>query len=157
MRLATALSSWIQDISWIPVDAAARAVTEMIICDHSPLHLLHPRPVAWNSMMEPLAKLLGLHVVPFDEWVERLEKSGEGLDANEEVAMMQKNPALKIIGTFIRAKSRQAGREALGLPQLDTTQAQKVAPSLVPEKLPPLSVDDAVRWIEFGRAMGSCK
>lgn len=137
------------------MDSSARAIAEMVGSDVSPLHLLHPRPVSWASIMEPLAKVLGLGIVPFEEWVNRLEKSGEDLTADKEVEVMRQNPALKIIGTFIRAKlAPPMCREAMGIPHLDSTQAQRVSSSLAPERLPELTVSDALRWVEYWKSIG---
>lgn len=47
---------------------------------------------------------LGIPLVPYDEWVNKLEKSGEGLSADEEVKDMRRGPALEIIGTFTRCR-----------------------------------------------------
>lgn len=127
----------------------------MIDSDVSPLHLIHPRPMHWSSIMEPLAQALGLLVVPYDEWIERLEQSGERLTADEEVEIMWQNPALKLIGTFIRAKMAPSTcREAMGVPHLDSTQAQRVSPSLTPQALPQLSTNDALQWVAYWKRIG---
>lgn len=126
-------------------------------CDAPFLHLVHPRPVAWSFVMEPLAKTLGLPVVSYDDWVTRLEQSGDALSADEEVEVMRLNPALKIIDMFIQGRSTVATRssdEAMGLPQLDVEQAKLVSPHLSPESLPQLSDADAARWLMYWKKIG---
>lgn len=107
--------------------------------------------------MEPLAKSLDIPVVPYDEWVARLEKSGEGLSADEEVETMRLHPALKIIDMFIQGRTTaaiSASKEAMGLPLLETTQAQNVSPSLAPERLLQLTSEDALRWMAYWNRIG---
>lgn len=143
-----------QEISWISLDAAARAVVDMAEANAPYLHLVHPRPVKWSTIMEPMAKTLDLPIVSYDEWVTRLEKSGDGLTADEEVEVMRLNPALKVIDTFIQGRATTSSPEAMGLPQLAVTQAEKVSPSLAAERLPQLTVQDALRWVAYWKSIG---
>lgn len=120
------------------------------------LHLAHPRPVKWSAIMVPVARRLGLRIVSFDEWYGLLEKSGAGLGADSEVEMMQRNPALKILEFFAHAKAQMgASPEAMGLPVLDVSMAQKAAPSLGPDALPQLSATDALKWIAYWGSIGA--
>lgn len=146
-----------QNVSWIPVDVAARAVFDMRHSDVGYLHLAHPRPVAWSAVMGPLAEQLHLPLVSYDEWLARLTRSGEGFyhDADSEVEAMRHNPALKILDFFTNLKAAPtASPEAMGLPPLDTSEAQRIAPALSPKKLPKLSGQDAVSWIAYWKKIG---
>ena len=119
-----------QDISWIPVDVAAEAVFEMRNTTAQYLHLSHPRPVPWSAVMGPLAKELALPLVSYQKWFSALRKSGEGLDADREVEMMRKNPALKILDFFTDLLAKQDVRsDTMGMPPMDTIEAEKVAPA----------------------------
>ena len=147
----------IKSVSWISVDAAARAVVDMAESDVPHIHLVHPRPVSWSSIIEPLAKSLDLPVVSYDEWVSKLERSGDGLTADEEVEVMRHNPALKIIDMFINTRTTSVTRssgEAMGLPQLEVSEAQRSSPSLSAEQLPKLAAEDALRWVAYWKATG---
>lgn len=144
---------FIQTISWLPVDAAATALIEMRTSKSSTLHLAHPQPVAWRAVIKPLAEEFNMETVSYDDWMVRLEKSGRGLSAESEVEMMRHNPALKIFDFF---KDAQGGidrsPEAMGLPQMDVTEAQNSAPSL--RTLSLLSGHDAMNWIRYWRKIG---
>ena len=95
------------------------------------LHLAHPRPVPWASVMGHVADELGLKPVPFDQWLEMLVKSGEGHSADSEVELVKRNPALKLLDFFLGAKAvPEYNREAMGLPTLSVAEAERVAPSL---------------------------
>ncbi|EKM51191.1 uncharacterized protein PHACADRAFT_263199 [Phanerochaete carnosa HHB-10118-sp] len=141
-------------ISWIPVDSSATALIEMMTASASTLHLAHPRPVEWRAVTVPLADAFGLEQVSYDEWMARLEKSGRGLSAESEVEMMRHNPALKLFDFFKEAQTF-AGRspEAMGLPQMDVTEAQKAAPSL--RVMPQFSGKDAMNWVGYWKRIGS--
>lgn len=141
------------------VDAAARAVVDIINSgsEERYLHLVHPRPVPWHSIIEPMAGLLCLPLVPYVEWVSRLQQSREGLSATEEVESMQMNPALKIVDTFLEGKvamETSMSTEAMGLPQLEVTKAAKASPSLTPDQLPQQTAGDALRWITYWKDIG---
>ena len=141
-----------QEISWIPVDVAAKAVFEMRNATASYLHLAHPRPVPWSAVMHPLAQQLGLPVVSYQEWFAALRKSGEGLDADHEVEAMRNNPALKIFDFYTDLMAKQAKpTPVMGMPPMDTREAERSAPALAVTNLPQLSGEDAATWVAYWR------
>ena len=144
-----------QSVSWIPVDVAARVIFEMRNSSAGHLHLAHPRPVSWSTIMTPLADKLGLPVIPYDDWLARLVKSGEGLSADGEVEAMKENPALKIVDFFREMGAAQGVRGSQGIDiTLDTSEAERVAPSLSAERLPQLSGEDVDRWVGYWKGVG---
>jgi len=138
-----------KEISWIPVDAVAQSLIEMRNSKYPVLHLAHPRSVSWNTVIAPIAKDLKLPLVSYDEWVSSLEKSGENLTAEKEVEMMKVNPALRILEFFSLAKWGEGSKEAFGLPELDMSKAQEVAPALNEENLKQLNERDALAWLAY--------
>ncbi|KAF8898071.1 hypothetical protein CPB84DRAFT_1748077 [Gymnopilus junonius] len=74
-------------ISWIPVDLAAAAIVDMRRAENQTLHLVHPKPVKWNTVMKALATSLGVPLVPYVEWFARLESSSN--DADEKTSGRQ--------------------------------------------------------------------
>lgn len=150
----------LQTAAWLSADDIARALIEMRTAPPSKLHLVHPSPTRWNTVCSPIAEDFGLERVPYTTWLARLEKSGRGLNAEAEVVMMRRNPALKILQFFRDgASSAKAGREdgsdvpeAMGLPHLDVTDAKQAAPSL--RTLPPLSESDVRGWLKFWKSVG---
>lgn len=117
------------------------------------LHLAHPYPTSWESVCAPIAKEFSLQSVPYSTWLARLEKSGRGLNADAEVEMMRRNPALKFIGFFRDgAEGAQRSSEAMGLPLLDVSLAKEAAPSL--QTLQQLTSEDALSWVAYWRRVG---
>ncbi|KAF8972154.1 hypothetical protein BDZ97DRAFT_1636524, partial [Flammula alnicola] len=60
-------------ISWIPADLAAAAIVEMQETSNKMLHLVHPKPSNWGTIMTHLEKLLNVPLVPYEEWFAHLE------------------------------------------------------------------------------------
>ena len=96
-------------MSWIPVDAAARVMLDMLRAPGPPFstyHLAHPRPVPWRSLFTSVVRTLNLQPVTYAAWVERLRKSRAWLGdvpPEREVAELRRNPALKLIDYFEQA------------------------------------------------------
>ncbi len=140
-----------QDISWFPAYEAAKAFAEM---RHSPepfLHLIHPRPVRWHTVIAPIAELFNVPLVPHEQWVSALEKSVEAGSAAEVEAMRQ-NPALRLLPFFKAVKPAVDGREALGLVSLSTEKATRVSPSLA--QMPMLDAERARAWVAAWKRSG---
>ena len=122
-------------------------------CSPEPiLHLVHPRPVPWNSVVSPLADALGVPLVPYKTWLSALEESmGEG--STGQVESMKANPALRILAFFrVQGEAVAPNREAMGLAWLSTENAVKVSPSLA--ELMPLDEDRPKMWLAAWRRSG---
>ncbi|CCM00168.1 uncharacterized protein FIBRA_02196 [Fibroporia radiculosa] len=63
------------NVSWMPVDIAAAALVEMLDSSCPVLHLRHPLPVQWSCIMGHFSSMLCLPLVPYAEWVLKLERS----------------------------------------------------------------------------------
>jgi hypothetical protein len=133
------------------LDAAAASLVEMTLAPKVPgtLHLAHPRPVSWASVLAVVARELGLLLVSYDEWLRRLEASVKD-PVRSEVEHMRTNPALRLL-PFFRSARAGPGREAMGLPLLDTRLAQEAAPAL--RAVLPLGEADVQNWLQFWRSI----
>ena len=110
------------------------------------LHLVHPRPIAWRMLIVPIAKELGVPLVPYSNWLAVLEKTAEqGPDA------AQDNPALRLLD-FFRASARGDGKPPLGLWRLATDKALGASETLA--NMPALGEEDARRWVAAWRQSG---
>ncbi|KAF9244919.1 putative aminoadipate reductase [Melanogaster broomeanus] len=147
--------------AWLPPRAVSDAVLDIAFAEDKPpiaVNLVHPRPVEWVSLMKPISSALyqknltsePLPLVPFDQWVTRLEKYAA--DASE--------PAIKLLD-FFRALAqqdtmiRQSGRpdaEAVGFTDLMTDTAQRVSKTM--RELEPLSPSDVKRWVDYWESVG---
>ena len=136
----------------LPADATARALVEMRNSEIPFLHLAHPHPVAWSIILDPIARELGLARMTFDAWLCALEKSGEGLSAEDEVQATRENPALKLLSFFAQGTGDRGSTGAFGIQALDVTNARKASRTL--NDLPPLAEGDVMNWLSYWRRIG---
>ncbi|KAF8995049.1 hypothetical protein BDQ17DRAFT_1430659 [Cyathus striatus] len=104
--------------SWIPVDIASSSLIEMRNADAPIVHLVHPKPIAFNSIMGEFGKILGLHSCAYSEWKSKLvDLTKEGSISD---TMMSDVPALKLLDFFVHLEDKVEGDEVFGLPTLST-------------------------------------
>jgi len=100
-----------KNVSWIPIYYAAAILVEIL--DYAPeegqhyVHLVHPHPVTWSSLVDVISRDCGLKVIPYNEWISRLEKTG-GPDNH--------------LMSFFQAMNKVSGdnKEAFGLPMVES-------------------------------------
>lgn len=113
-----------QTCSWIPVDRAANAVTDILLTTPSTetvYHLENPVRQSWHEVLSVLARNLDLHkaeFLPFDDWLDAVRTSTD--DAAET------NPA-KQLAEFFKTDFRHM---ACGNVILDTEKARKASAAL---------------------------
>ncbi|TCD61585.1 hypothetical protein EIP91_008188 [Steccherinum ochraceum] len=146
------------DVAWIPSYAVASAMIEMRNSAFMIHHLEHPRAVHWNSLMQPIGQALHLPLVPYPDWLARLERSAHAIKTPADVEEAKReNPAWSLIALFRRAntdRSKTPWRRAVGQAVFDMSHSLAVAPSLSQENLPALNGDDALKWLYFWRKAG---
>lgn len=145
-------------IAWLPSDVAAAVLLEFraSIGPERVLNLVHPRPVPWSAVMSPIADALQVPLVPFSEWLRRLEGSPDTPEA------MERNPALKLRAFFAAAHAKAQRSAALlksaGSPTqpeaftgvtLSTAKAQQQ--SSVLRQAPQLDPEAALGWLHYWR------
>lgn len=72
------------ELSWIPVDEAARVVVEVASSSQKPpvvLHVENPVRQPWDGVMKTVGEELGIaESLPFGEWLDRVQGGGAGED-----------------------------------------------------------------------------
>ena len=98
LKVVPALSG---SLSWIPVNRAGDAITEMLFSKtFRPMyHMENPSRQSWEGLIDNLAHILGaVPKVPFSEWLQKVKSAGEG-----------KSPAYRVINflenDFVRMSS----------------------------------------------------
>ncbi|KAL7284715.1 hypothetical protein ACG7TL_002021 [Trametes sanguinea] len=142
------------NVTWVPSYEGAKAVTEM---RHSPepfLHLVHPRPVPWSTIMTPIAEELGVPLASYEEWLSVLEQASDGNSddgAYPSVELVQRNPAFRLVH-FFKGLKTSPSREPLGTVYLSTEKSTRVSKTLA--NLPPLGAQQAKMWLAEWRRSG---
>lgn len=150
----------IQLITWIPVDIAAAAAVDMRKSPASYLHLMHPKPVTWASVIQPIATSLDVPIVSYSDWLEKLnlvvKEREESSTTADQLEAARENPALRLIDFYRRSNAtdhhdcrKDAEAEAFVKVRLDMTITKKVIATLGDPNLPTLGAEDAQRWLEY--------
>ncbi|KAH9848670.1 acetyl-CoA synthetase-like protein [Lenzites betulinus] len=139
-------------VAWIPGYEAAKAFTELRRSPDSFVHLVHPRPVPWHTIIRPLAEELGVPLVSYSEWLSALQNSVREGDASE-VDLMKANPALRLLPFYTNADSAPApDREPFGLVYLSTEKSTVVSNALA--ELPQLDAERTKGWLAAWKRAG---
>ena len=147
-----------QVVSFIPSYPAARAFVEMRNAPGplSYLHLVHPRPVPFRTLIAPIAAALSVPLVPYATWLRALEASLAD-DSDSEVDAMRANPALRLLD-FFRAQTAEIegrmpeGKEPMGVVQLATNVGERTSAELA--RIPPLDAETSMAWVAAWRKSG---
>lgn len=140
-----------QTAAWMRLDEAAASLLEMLAADFAApgtggvLHLVHPRPIPWRDVFAPYAAALGVPLVPFGEWLERLAKHA---------ADPASVPAVRLLEFWRTLGAR--GFDAMGgIEAVSTARAQSVAPTL--RDMRPLDEKDVWKWYEYWTRAGALR
>ncbi|KAF9505928.1 hypothetical protein BS47DRAFT_1322053 [Hydnum rufescens UP504] len=158
-EVVRALPSSDDVVSWLPLHVAARAIIDFRNSQAQTVHLAHPSPVPWTDLFSPIAASLGVPLVPYADWLARLEADLADTSRSE-VEAATNNPALRLISMFRpfqQGSVTTGGREAMGVARLQTTEAVKASPALRSENLAPLGARDALAWVRFWKSAGLLK
>ncbi|KAF7965726.1 hypothetical protein HWV62_42156 [Athelia sp. TMB] len=152
--------------AWLPMDVVSQAVLDVALSSQVPtiaLNIVHPRPSQWSTIIRTIGDALHhagvtqevVPLIPFGEWLGRLEKRSEGADADD----MAKMPAIKLLDFFRGMASmdksvRQTGRTDMevGLATLSTAKSQAFSKAMADVK--PITADDARLWVNYWLSKG---
>jgi thioester reductase-like protein len=144
-----------QLVSWTPADIAAATIIDFRLSTEQTLHLNHPKPVKWSSVIDPIADALSVPIVSYREWLSKLEETGREVDRGHTVAL--DNPALKLMD-FYRVRTITDGskgpREALGFPILNLSKALQISSTLHSSNLQQMGKEDVEKWIQYWKSKG---
>lgn len=141
----------------MPTDVAAAAIVDMRT-SHSPfVHLAHPKPVPFTTVMEPIAESLGVPIVPYAEWLAKLEKVLEDSSASA-VEAARENPALRLVDFYrVAGTGDDPQKEAFSGTRLEIKEAARASRTLGDPGLPTLGSADANRWMSYWKQIGVLK
>jgi hypothetical protein len=121
--------------------------------DQQIVHISHPRPVPWSRISDFLSKTLKIPLVPYQDWLTRLEASAGGMSNIIGNPGEDSNPALRLLHYFRGLEvGTNAAKEALGLPRLSVVEGTKASASL--RAAEPLTNMDAAHWINSWERTG---
>ncbi|KAF4609928.1 hypothetical protein D9613_010391 [Agrocybe pediades] len=141
-------------ISWIPVHLAASAIADMRRTDDRVLHIVHPKPVQWSTIMKSLCETLNVPLVPYMEWFARLESSAN--DEDESAAASENSRAALRMAHFYRIglTPARARRVWVSLAKVRSEKGLRASPSLRSNSVLPLSAQDVNDWAANWKKIG---
>lgn len=121
-----------ENIDWIPVDIISTIIVEVVnglkkkdnrIGETHVYNLANPKSTSWANLLPTAKSFMGISkTLPFDEWVNELEKS---IQDNSGI-VTDLNPAGKLLNFFQRLSSRKAQTTA-SLPAFETAKLQEAS------------------------------
>ncbi|KAF9451607.1 acetyl-CoA synthetase-like protein [Macrolepiota fuliginosa MF-IS2] len=135
-------------VSWIPVHLAANAFAKMRSSPRSFLHLIHPNPTTWTKVFGLVSKTLNIPLVPYGKWLSALEESAKS-SSKLPASSLQLMDFYQSVNKVFNSEAD----EAFGFPQLSTTQAEAVVPTL--SSLPQLGTEDVASWLSYWTSAGA--
>ena len=121
------------------------------------VHLRHPNPIPLLTVTKTVAKILRLPMVPYAQWVERLESEAGRVARGECTPSPQLEAGLRLLDIFrtgIDHPSRQM-MDCFGLMcKLNIERALATSVTLRSPDLPQISEADVVQWVAHWREVG---
>ncbi|KAH8110852.1 acetyl-CoA synthetase-like protein [Phellopilus nigrolimitatus] len=151
------------DVSWLTAHDAGGAIVDMLHARDFMLHLVHPRPVPWSTIIASFASELGLPRAPYAVWLAALEAAHAELYSGSEPSAKvlaeahATNPALRL-RPFLHAAVTHVARvkaenvEPLGITRLRCERAEAASATL--RGAPEMGAANVKTWVENWRASG---
>ncbi|KAH8110847.1 acetyl-CoA synthetase-like protein [Phellopilus nigrolimitatus] len=151
------------DVSWLTAHDAGGAIVDMLHAHDFMLHLVHPRPVPWSTIIASFASELGLSRAPYAVWLASLEAAHAELYSGSEPSAKviaeahATNPALRL-RPFLHAAVTHMARvkaenvEPLGITRLRCERAEAASATL--RAAPEMGPANVRTWVENWRASG---
>ncbi|TFY63083.1 hypothetical protein EVJ58_g3467 [Rhodofomes roseus] len=146
-------------VSWVPMDAVARVVVDVVLGREAPelINVVHPRPVEWSAVFGAMQAELSLEYLRVASGEDRTFTS---VMSAPYVLIPSCQPGIKLLDyyrTVIHAEAQAKrdgvdGCEAGGLPFFETSKACSVSKTLA--ELPPLGAQDARAWVIYWKSIG---
>ncbi|SJL10486.1 uncharacterized protein ARMOST_13872 [Armillaria ostoyae] len=136
--------------TWIPLDTAASSIADLRNASTPTLtvHLVHPKPTATREIFEAMAQYLGAPLQSYREWLSALEVAAENPKSSSDDI-----PALKLLQFFRNGiRSEEEGKEPIGIPTLDCTEAKRASTHLRNAK--PIQTEDVLSWLQYWSRVG---
>ncbi|KAJ7363860.1 acyl transferase domain-containing protein [Mycena albidolilacea] len=143
-------------VSWIPVGLAARAILDFHQLSNETVHLVHPRPITWTWLISLIAADLNLVLVPYSEWLARLEYAAKSSFQSGSTTAPNQIAAVKLLD-FYRIASHTTNEaqgvvESLGfLPVVVMEKGLHASASL--GGATPLTAHDVETWMLYWRSV----
>ncbi|KAJ3002101.1 hypothetical protein NUW54_g6030 [Trametes sanguinea] len=139
------------NVSWVPGYEGAKAFAEVRQSPYPFLHLVHPRPVPWSTIIAPIAEELRIPHVSYQDCLTTLQQMADVPDGDHCGEQVKENPALRLVD-FFSGLETSSSRKPLGTVNLSTENATRVSATL--HSLPPLDIGQVQAWLAAWKRSG---
>jgi hypothetical protein len=112
------------------------------------VHLVHPNSPTWTEVFRLISNALKVPLVPYNTWLEALEKSAQ--NSNTKVP----SSSLQLLDYYQSAKKplNSENDDAFGFPRLSTKLSETAVPAL--SHFERLGLDDVTSWLTYWKSAG---
>ena len=129
----------IQDANWVPLEVVGSVVTEIRDTPSSVIHIAHPKPASWRYIIGRVSRTLGVPIVPFLDWLARLEALAASSRDSE-------TTAIALLETY-----RTVDPSATNItPRMSNVAALRESPTLAAAQ--PLTEKDIDSWLSYWKS-----
>ncbi|KII85380.1 hypothetical protein PLICRDRAFT_313940 [Plicaturopsis crispa FD-325 SS-3] len=132
------------EVAWITAPIAAAAIVELRMTDKPVVHIVHPSPTQWSSIIDHFALVLDLPIFSWDEWLAALESPAHP----QALLASQFLKIARIFGHVLPAR----GGEVITYPPLSQESTVEESPSL--RAAPAIGLRDVEAWVTFWQRLG---
>jgi hypothetical protein len=147
-----------QTVSWIPISEVADVLSAIVRAPETPavVHVVHPSPVPWATLIQHAADACNVPMVPWRNWLDAVERSmSDGTLSKRD--QRRSEPAIRLLSLFHgwtrmfseRSAPAEGEYEAFALPNMDTAVLRRLVP--VVEAVPSLGKKDVESWMGYWR------
>ena len=126
----------IQDVSWVPLEVVGSVVAEIRNASSNIVHIAHPKPVSWRYIFDKVSQTIDIPVVPFSDWLARLEALTTSSKGNDTKAIALLETCRTVDPSAPKFVPRMASENAL-----------RESPTLA--ALQPLTDRDIDSWLSY--------
>ncbi|CCL99861.1 uncharacterized protein FIBRA_01886 [Fibroporia radiculosa] len=138
-----------QSVDWVQFDVAARALVELRGASNNTrtMHVVHPRPALWRTIVAVLAQELALPIVPLKQWLALNQPSGSSAPAQSTSEKL----------AIVRAARTANSAMAFGWSGMDTARACEASSTMADPHIRKVGVEDVKQWVAYWRRIGFLK
>ncbi|KAJ3926223.1 MAG: male sterility protein-domain-containing protein [Lentinula lateritia] len=142
-----------QMVSWLDSNTAAQIVIDLHARAKGVLHVVHPIASPWTNIMKPIASMLKLPLVPYSQWLNKLNEMHQQRMANADQFADQ--PALALVDFFaLGVQEPRSPLEASGLDPVVSISRSKLLSITMASHACQLTESDIKKWCTYWQSTG---
>ena len=121
--------------------------------DASPVvHIAHPKPVPWNTIVDSVSEILDVPIVPYSQWFSKLEQAATAALESGLSATSPKYPAFHLLHFYRSQQSsdnQNMESDAITGANLDLAAAKSSSGIMADANLAQLNSSSVAQWLSY--------